>query len=168
VRLFLSLVILIHLCGVLIIPNPRSYLYVWLSGFYEPYFSVLGLRQTWGFFAPEPIAPPIYIDYIAERKNAMNLEGRFPVEVNPYFFRDRYNRRLSMSRFIIGSDDNIRNMFMRYTCMQNPDVVSARLWKVTGVQPSVEDVVKNKKRIVDPVEYHIDPLGTYYCPEEKK
>ncbi len=73
-----------------------------------------------------------------------------------------------MSRFIMATDESVRNMFMRYLCMQNPTVTSARLWRVMGSEPSVDDVISRKKRVTDPVEFKIDPLGTYYCPEGDK
>ena len=125
--------------------------------------TALGLKHTWGFFAPEPVSPPMYIDYIGERTGEMQLEGRFPHEKNPYFFRDRYNRRLSMSRYIMSSDEHIKNMFVRYLCLQNPNLSSTRLWRVVGTQPSLEDVTQGKRKITDPVDFKIDPLGTYYC-----
>lgn len=166
VRRLVSAFLLFHLFGVLITPNPYSYLNQSLTTVYRPYMNLLGLQHTWGFFAPEPISPPMYIDYTIENKSGLGASGRFPEEKNPFFFRDRYNRRMSMSRFIASSDDNIRNMFVRYLCRQHPDMQSARLWRVTGTQPSLQMVQRGEKRMTDPVDFKIEVLGTYFCPED--
>jgi hypothetical protein len=166
IRLVLSALLLFHLTGIVLAPNPYSYLTLSLASVYRPYTNFLGLAHTWGFFAPEPIYPPMYIDYVIERKNEAPLEGRFPDEKNPYFFRDRHNRRMSMSRFILSSDDHLRNMFVRYLCLKESNIHSIKLWRVLTTQPSLEMVQRGEKRMTDPVEYKIEVLGTYFCPEK--
>jgi hypothetical protein len=165
-RLAVSCALLFHLGGVLLMPNPASYLTQALSPVYRPYMNYLGLAHTFGFFAPEPVAPPMYIDYIIDKKGGQQISGRFPDEKDPFFFRDRQNRRMSLSRFIMNSDDNIRNMFVRYHCIHEKDLESIRLWRVTLTQPSLDDVKQGKKRMTDPADYKIEVLGTYYCPEK--
>ncbi len=93
------------------------------------------------------------------------MSGRFPDEVDPFFFRDRQNRRMSLSKFILSTDDNIRNMYVRYLCKEHPDTTSMRLWRVLTTQPSLEMVQKGIKKMTDPVDYKIEVLGTYYCAE---
>jgi hypothetical protein len=127
--------------------------------------NALGLAHSWGFFAPEPVSPPMYIDYVVQRKNAPPVSGRFPPETNPYFFRDRHNRRMSLSRFILSSDANLKNMFVRYLCWDQREVISMNLWRVTGTQPSLDMVREGKKKMTDAVDHKIEVLGTYYCPE---
>lgn len=166
-RYLVSAFLVFHLVGVLTSPNPYSYLSQSISKVYRPYMNFFGLGSTWGFFAPEPISPPMYIDYTLEMKDGAPLSGRFPDEVNPFFFRDRHNRRMSMSRFIASSDDNVRNMFVRYLCHTNPGMTSGKLWRVVGTQPSLDMVQKGEKKMTDPVEFKIDVLGTYYCTEEQ-
>lgn len=165
-RVFISAFLAFHLLGVLITPNPASFLSQALSPIYRPYMNLLGLSHTWGFFAPEPISPPLYIDHVVEMRNGTPVSGRFPAEANPYFFRDRYNRRMSLSKFILSSDDHIRNMYVRYLCEENPDAVSAKLWRVVATQPSLQMVQRGEKRMTDPVDFKIEVLGTYYCPEK--
>ena len=151
--------------GSLIAPNPTSYLSHALSGVYRPYLSFLGLASTWSFFAPEPFYHPIYIDYVVNRKDKMPVSGRFPEEKNPYFLRDRYNRRIGLARIILASDDNVRNMFVHYLCQEYPDMESANLWRVLATEPSLEMVRKGEKKITDPADFKIEILGTYFCPE---
>lgn len=164
-RLLLTGVILFHLVGVLITPNQSSYLTQALSPVYRPYMNFFGLGSSWGFFAPEPVYPPMYIDYVIERKEGEPIEGRFPDENNPYFFRDRHNRRMSMSRFILGSDEHIKNMFVHYLCIQHQKIQAIKLWRVTGTQPTLLMVQTGQKRMTDPVDFKIEVLGTYYCAE---
>lgn len=162
-----SVFLLFHLLGVLITPNPGSYLSQSLAKIYRPYMNFLGIASTWGFFAPEPISPPMYIDYVIEKKDGMSENGRFPDEQNPYFFRDRHNRRMSLSKFLLSSDDNIRNMFVRHLCLTHPDMTLAKIWRVLATQPSLEMVRRGEKKMTDPVEFKIEVFGTFYCPEEK-
>lgn len=166
-RRLISAFLLFHLTGVLLAPNPGSYLSQSLAFIYRPYMNIFGLAHTWGFFAPEPISPPMYIDHILEQKNGISVNGRFPDEVDPFFFRDRQNRRMSLSKFILSTDDNIRNMYVRYLCEKNPDTTSMRLWRVLTTAPSLEMVRKGEKRMTDPVDYKIEVLGTYYCSEKQ-
>lgn len=166
IRLVISAFLLFHLGAVLLAPNPASYLGQSLAFVYRPYTNFLGLAHTWGFFAPEPVSPPMYIDYVAEKKNGPPISGRFPLEQNPYFFRDRHNRRMSLSKFILSSDDNLRNMFVRYLCLKEGDIRSINLWRVVGTQPSLKMVQDGLKKMTDPVDFKIEVLGTFYCPEK--
>jgi hypothetical protein len=166
IRLTVSTFLIFHLGGVLLAPNPTSYLSQALSPVYRPYTNFLGLAHTWGFFAPEPVSPPMYIDYVIQKRGAPAMSGRFPPEQNPYFFRDRHNRRMSLSKFILSSDDNIKNMFVRYLCLRESDVLSINLWRVVATQPSLAMVQAGEKKMTDPVDFKIEVLGTYYCPEE--
>lgn len=150
----------------LVAPNPGSYLSQTIAPVYRPYLNFFGLGSTWSFFAPEPFYHPIYIDYVVNRRDKMPVSGRFPEEVNPYAFRDRYNRRIGLARLILMSDDNVRNMFVHHLCQQYPDMENANLWKVMATEPSLEMVRRGEKKITDPADLKIEVLGTYYCPEK--
>lgn len=165
-KIVVSVFLALHLFAVLVMPNPRSFVVMKLTPVLVPYMSALGLSHTWGFFAPEPVSPPHYIDYTLETKAGEKISGRFPPEKDPYFFRDRYNRRMSLSKFIAASEDNLRGMFMNYLCNLYPEAVSARLWRVVGLQPSLEMVQKGEKKMTDSVDYKIEVLGNYYCVEK--
>lgn len=167
IRLVLSIFLGFHLIGVLITPNQGSYLTQSLSSIYHPYMKTFGLGHSWGFFAPEPVSPPMYIDYVIERKNLPPVNGRFPEESSPYFFRDRQNRRMSLSKFLLSTDDNIRNMFVRYLCKDGEEILSIQLWRVVTTQPSLKMVQTGEKKMTDPVDTKIEVLGTYYCPETR-
>jgi hypothetical protein len=167
IRILISCFLIFHVIGVLITPNQGSYLFQSLSEIYRPYMNFFGLAHSWGFFAPEPISPPMYIDYVIERKDHPPLSGRFPEEQSPFLFRDRQNRRMSLSKFLLSTDDNIRNMFVRYLCVDAKDILSIQLWRVVTTQPSLKMVQTGQKKMTDPVDTKIEVLGTYYCPETR-
>ena len=165
-RRLISAALLFHLLGVLVAPNPSSYLAQSVSFLYRPYLSFFGLGSTWSFFAPEPFYLPVYIDYVVNRPDKQPVSGRFPDEQNPYLFRDRYNRRIALTRVILLSDDNIRNMFVNHLCHEYPDMENANLWRVMATEPSLDMVQKGERKITDAAETKIEVLGTYYCPEK--
>ncbi|HEY8280102.1 MAG TPA: hypothetical protein VIH99_10790 [Bdellovibrionota bacterium] len=164
-RILLSAFLAFHLLGILVAPNPNSFLASKLLPIYRPYLNVLGLASTWSFFAPEPFYHPMYIDYVVNFRHKMPVSSRFPDEQNPYFLRDRYNRRLSLTRIMLSSDGNMKNMFVHYLCGQFPEMESANLWRVVATEPSLEQVQKGEKKITDAADLKIEVLGTYYCPE---
>ncbi len=163
-RRAISLFLVFHLLGILIAPNPGSFLSLSLRPVYEPYLSLLGLASKWAFFAPEANYPPLYIDYVVNQKSKMPVSGRFPQNENPYFWRDRYTRRITLARFILANEENVRNMFVPYLCLEYPDMESVNLWRVLATEPTLEMVQKGTKKITDPAEFKIEVLGIYYCP----
>lgn len=164
-RRLISVLLVFHLLGVVTSPNRVSFLTATLAPVYYPYMSLLGLYSTWSFFAPEPFYAPVHIDYKLERRGAMPLEGRFPPAQNPYLFRDRFNRRISLTRQVLGSEGNIKGMFMSWLCHEHPDLDSAQLWGVMATIPSLEQVKLGDRKITDPAELRTEVLGTHYCPE---
>ncbi|MCO5141833.1 MAG: hypothetical protein M9962_01940 [Oligoflexia bacterium] len=166
IKILISAFLLFHLLGVVTSPNQSSFLTQSLLEIYRPYMTTLGLFHSWGFFAPEPVSPPIYIDYLLERKNGTTESKRFPNEVSPYFFRDRQNRRLTLSKFILTSDDSVKSTLVRYLCNTEKDVSSVKIWRVMYQQPSLESVKSGKIKMTDSDKFHIHPFGTYYCPDK--
>jgi hypothetical protein len=165
-RRILSAFLLFHLFGVINAPNPGSFLNQAISPVYRPYLNFFGLASTWSFFAPEPFYLPVYIDYVVNRKDKLPVNGRFPDERNPYLFRDRYNRRIALTRIVLMNDENVRNMWVHYLCEQYPDMENANLWKVMATEPTLEMVRSGQKKITDAADTKIEVLGTYYCPEK--
>lgn len=164
-RAAISFFLLFHLLGVLTAPNKMSFLSHSLAPVYQPYLNVLGLASTWSFFAPEPFYAPLHIDYTIERSNGMPLSGRFPEAENPHFFRDRYNRRISATRYLVASEGNLKGMFVNYLCRTYPGITSIKLWGVMALVSSLEQVKIGERRITDPGELKTEVLGTHYCPE---
>jgi len=164
-RRLISAFLLFHLLGVLTAPNKVSFLTQSLNPVYQPYLNLLGLASTWSFFAPEPFYAPVHIDYTIERKSGMPVSSRFPPAENPYFFRDRFNRRLSLTRFLLASEGNLKGMFVHYLCREYPDLDSVKLWGVMATVNSLQQVQLGDRKITDPAEVHTQVLGTHYCQE---
>jgi hypothetical protein len=164
-RRFVSAFLLFHLLGVLTAPNKISFLSEALSPVYKPYLNLLGLASTWSFFAPEPFYAPLHIDYAIERASGMPITDRFPPAENPYFFRDRFNRRISLTRYFTHTEGNLKGMFVHYLCGQYPDLTSVKIWGVMATANSLEQVQKQNRRITDPAELKTEVLGTHYCGE---
>ncbi len=164
-RRFATLFLCFHLLGVLTAPNKASFLTGALSPVYGPYLNLLGLASTWSFFAPEPFYAPVHIDYKIERKNGMPVSGRFPEAESPYFFRDRYNRRISLTRFLLSSEGNLKGMFVSHLCREYPDLDSVQMWGVMATVNSLQAVQKEGRKITDPAELQTTVLGTHYCAE---
>jgi len=162
----ISAFLIFHLLGVLTAPNRSSFLTGSLAPVYQPYLNLLGLASTWAFFAPEPFYAPIHIDYKIERKNGMPVTARFPEADNPYFFRDRFNRRISLARFVLATEGNLKGMFVHYLCAQYPDLQSVQLWSVMATVNSLQQVQKEGRKITDPAELQTQVLGTHYCEEK--
>jgi len=165
-RRLVSAFLLFHLLGVLTAPNKISFLSHSLSPVYQPYLDLLGISSTWSFFAPEPFYAPVHIDYAIERRGAMPVSGRFPEAENPYFFRDRFNRRISLTRYLIHSDGNLKGMFVHYLCAQYPNLDSVKISSVMATVNSLEQVKLGDRKITDPAELKTEVLGTHYCPEK--
>lgn len=166
-RLLLSLFLLFHVFAIWASPNPRSFLYLSSSPVLKPYLDFLGLNSSWAFFAPEPVFPPMYLDYAIEFADRDTVRGRFPEQQDHNFFRDRFNRRMSLSRSIMTNEAHTQNMFVPYLCREYPGASDIKLWRVTGIQPSFEMVRKGEKKVTDAIEEKIEVLGTFYCAEEE-
>lgn len=164
-RRLVSFFLLFHLLGVLTAPNKISFLSQAIAPVYTPYLTLLGLASTWSFFAPEPFYAPVHLDYAIEQKDGMPVTGRFPDAENPFFFRDRFNRRIALTRQIAASEGTIKGMFVHYLCGQYPGMISVKLWGVMGTMSSLQQVKGGERKITDPGEIKTEVLGTHYCPE---
>ena len=128
----------------------------------------LGLASSWSFFAPEPVSYPLSIDYVLEKKDGESVNGRFPDDKNLPFFRDLENRRKSLSSMLFMVDGGIKNMFVRYLCLNNSGTISVKLWKVLAIPPTREMVLKGEKKITDPIDFKLEVLGSFFCDEGEK
>jgi hypothetical protein len=73
---------------------------------------------------------------------------------------------MTLSRFLLINETNMREMLVRYLCIHNPGVTNLKLWKMVGYTPSLEQVRSGEKRMTDPIEWKITPLGDQFCPEQ--
>lgn len=123
----------------------------------------LGFGGLWAFFAPEPFAPPVFIDYTITVENEFPISGRFPDENETFFFQSSANRRGALSRFLLSGTDALEYMFMNHICHSYPKAISAKLWSVQGLQPDYNMVRVQGKPISKSIEYRSEFAGEFVC-----
>lgn len=149
-RVVLSLFLVFHLFAIILAPNRESHLTTWSAPVIEPYLDVLSLSATWNFFAPDPGPPPIFLEWeLLDQKGGPVELGRVPAQQSPYFLRERQNRRLVSTRFMIFSNDRIEGIMVPYLCRDSKSVHSVRLWRVMHSIPSLSEVAEGKRKIGD-------------------
>lgn len=140
----LTLFIVYHLYAVMLVPNSAgSYLGGRSAFLIEPYLNFFEFVTCWGFFAPDPGPPPIFVEWELEGESGQTLsKGHFPDYPDPYFLRERQNRRSVIVRFMSLDDTRSEKMLAPYLCEQNPKAVSVSLWRTYYNLPTLEDAVR--------------------------
>jgi hypothetical protein len=160
----LSVFIFFHLTAVIIAPNGRSYLGGVVGPWIEPYVNALELVSSWNFFAPDPGPPPIQVVYeIHGKDQELVQEGKFPEAGDPFFFRDRQNRRIAAARFMISAQDRLEKVMVPYLCKSVPGAQAVRLGKRMHSIPSLQEVAEGKRSIGDALEAKTEWVSTTYC-----
>lgn len=176
-RAALSLWIVIHLAAVLIAPNRTS---VWTTptvegrvSFYEEnrswvdaYLAPLGLLSTWGYFAPEPGSPPMFLDWEGENSRGDVVAfGSYPDPKANYFWNDRMNRRVTSIYFMIAADDRAERMLVPYFCNQLKEkgVERLRLYRRLHKLPIMEDVKSGRVSAFNWDDFERHWISTTFC-----
>jgi hypothetical protein len=132
-RIGLSVFLVFHLFALVLAPNSQTY-----------------LGGRWGFFAPDPGPPPVFIEYEVAGDNGVGLRtDTWPPRKDPYFLRERFNRQLSVVRFLMNSPEKTEKVMGAYFCKTNPDARSVRIWHVMETIPGLQDVAEKKRAIGD-------------------
>lgn len=149
-RIALSVALVYHLFCVMVAPNPNSYLGQRFLGFVRPYVSFFELASQWGFFAPDPGPPPVFVDYeIVGASGETAASGSWPSADENFFLRERMNRRISVARFVMASSDRIEKTLAPYYCKAYPQAQAVRLWRRVQGMANLYDVAKGKRTIDD-------------------
>jgi hypothetical protein len=126
----LTAFIIYHLYAVLLVPNNQNYLGFKSAPWINPYVSFFEFVTAWGFFAPEPGPPPIFVDWeLMDQEGKLLETGRWPSYPNPFFWGERQSLRLNLGRFMAMNDARAEQMLSPYLCKQNPRAVSVQLWR---------------------------------------
>ncbi|MBI3555507.1 MAG: hypothetical protein HY074_04510 [Deltaproteobacteria bacterium] len=164
-RIALTVFLVFHLFCVILAPNSMTYLGQRCSFFVNPYVSFLEMSSQWGFFAPDPGPPPVFIEYEAMGSNGEPLaSGYWPEKGDPFFLRERQNRRIGVARFLIATDDRIEKAMGPYYCRQFAKARSVRLWKVVQGMANLHDVSAGKRTIADGKGTERKWVTQYLCP----
>ncbi len=131
-------------------PKRDSYLGELLSPVMDPYTEFLEILVPWSFFAPEPGPPPVYVEWEALGENGMELaRAQIPESPSPYWNRERQNRRIVFTRFMMGEERRAEGILVPYLCRKFPDAVSIRIWRIGHNIPSLLDVHEGRRKIGD-------------------
>jgi hypothetical protein len=160
----LSLLIVFHLFAVLLAPNSQNYLGSRAAPLINPYISFFEIASQWGFFAPDPGPPPIFVEYelVGAEGNATG-SGTWPERKDPYFLRERQNRRIAVTRFAMAGPQRIERTLGPYFCRKHPEAKSVRLWTVVDEIPNLHDVAAGKRKIADGVGTQRKWVGQVLC-----
>ncbi len=166
IKIILSLFILYHLYAVTLIPNSQTYLGLKSAPWIEPYVNFFEFVTQWGFFAPEPGPPPLFIEYELVDQEGKSIEvGRWPEIPDPYFLRERQNRKVNVVRFMATATGRAEMMMAPYFCKQNPKVSSVRLWRLYYNLPSLEQAAAGVKSASEGVKSDRYSISNSFCKE---
>lgn len=165
-KAILSMGIAFHLFCIVLVPNSQNYLGFLAAPVVEPYIRMLALASTWGFFAPDPGPPPVYIEYEALGADGSTLRSsRWPDDSKKPFARERRIWRVSMARTLANLPAGSEQILGPYLCSENPDAAMVRMWRVSFGMPTLLDVRDGRRAIGDEVDVDRRSVGLSYCPE---
>lgn len=168
IRIALSGFIGFHLFAVILTPNSQSYLGASASGVVDPYISFLELSNTWSFFAPDPGPPPVFLEYeIFDKHGATLSKGRWPDFPDPYFLRERQNRRVAAAEFMILAGVRSERMMVPYLCANAPEAHSVSLHQCHIPIPSLWDVRDGKATLGDESKLERTLISHNFCGDAK-
>jgi hypothetical protein len=160
----LSLFIAFQLMVMVLGPNGRNHLGEQLAPIVNPYLAFFELTQQWSFFAPEPGPPPVFIEYALLDAQGDELhKGRFPDMEHQPFLRERLNRRIAATEYMILDEVRTERIMLPYLCRKFPDAKSVRLWRLSYTIPSMAEVVGGKRLIGDEVDLDRHEISTSFC-----
>lgn len=149
-RPLLSIFLVFHLTCVLVAPNQATYLGATIAPLIRPYAEFLEFASSWSFFAPEPGPPPVFIEWeVLDEKGMRVANGNWPSKEDPYFLRERQNRRIATTKFMMATDGRTQGIMAPYLCRKHEGAHSVELWRVLQTIPSLSDVASGKRQIGD-------------------
>ncbi len=167
-RLGLSAILILHLLCLIVAPQRDSSIGRLLGTFIDPYTQFLELEVSWSFFAPEPGPPPLYIEWETLSDSGEVLaQGRLPESQDPYWIRERQNRRILLARFMAQTDQRTEGVMLPFLCRTHRDARSVRLWRVQYTIPGMREVASGDRRIGDDRNSERRLASHSFCPELK-
>ncbi len=165
----LTLFVLYHLYAVLLIPNSQNYLGLKSAPWVEPYVNFFEFVTAWGFFAPDPGPPPVFIDWVIEDSYGKLLDvGRWPDYPDSFFWRERQSFRVNIGRYMFTGEGRAEKMLTPYLCRQNEHAVSITLWKTyTNQIPLIDAVNQWSAHAGTAAEPNRQLLSHNFCKEFK-
>lgn len=163
-RLALSAWIVYHLTAVVLVPNSRNHIGQLVTPIMGPYVDFFEFTNAWSFFAPEPGPPPVYIEYeLVDARGESIRRGKWPDMPNPFFLRERQNRRIAAAEFMMSSEVRAEKMMHGYLCRNFAEASSVRIWRVVHTIPTWQEVAEGKRRIGDEVRLERQLVTHSFC-----
>lgn len=160
----LSIFLIYHLFAVILAPNIRTYLGTRASSLVAPYIAFFELASEWGFFAPDPGPPPVYIEYEIYGAGGTSVKkGSWPEKKDPFWIRERQNRRVGVARFLMAHPERIEKMMGPYLCHSHSEAHSIGLWRIMASIPRLHAVAKGERAIGDNVDTQRKWVAQYLC-----
>ena len=151
IRRGLSLFIVFHLVAVFLAPNGDNQVGLKFGKMVNPYLNFFEMTNCWNFFSPNP-EPPIYIEFEVMDASGQILErSTWPDRKDPFFIRERQNRRVSATDFMIAAELRTEKMMVPYLCGRAPLAHGVRLWRVMYTFPTAQQVVQGERVLGDDV-----------------
>jgi len=146
----LSLPLAFHLFCIFLAPNANNYIGMIAVPWVEPYVRALSIASTWGFFAPEPGPPPIFIEYelIGDDGESLKL-GRFPDRERVSFLRERDNWELATVRYLMNDPAASEPVMVNWLCRRHPEAAQVRVWKLGFTLPGIREVSEGRASLLD-------------------
>lgn len=160
----LSLLLVFQLLVMVLGPNGRNYLGEKVAPIMNPYLAFFELTQQWSFFAPEPGPPPVFIEYALLNARGAELgKGRFPDMEHPPYLRERLNRRIAATEYMMQDERRAERIMLPYLCRKYPEAKAVQLWRLAFTIPSMAEVAAGKRRIGDEVDLERREISTSFC-----
>lgn len=149
-KIFLSLWILYHLVGILIMPSPQSILVKNWAWIFRPYLNALTINTTWNLFSPDPgTATFLKINVISDKEESGVRSFTWPRNADRSEPDSRHRRELYFVRYTIMNDMMIYKFLFPWLCRNNPDAQEIRLEVYTTIHPSLEQASTNRNLNID-------------------
>ncbi|MBX9767749.1 MAG: hypothetical protein K2X47_10795 [Bdellovibrionales bacterium] len=146
-KLLLTLFGVYHLIVIVVIPNRSNYFNIPLGPYILPYANTMSLNVSWQFFAPEP-GPAVFWEAEVKQDLVTIAKEMLPEEENKFLLRTRYNRRVSMMRFLYNDFSRVSALYVPYLCRMYPEATDVKV-TLSQVPFPTADEVKAGKRVND-------------------
>ena len=146
-KLLLVVWAIFHVLVIFIIPSRSNYFNGPLSALLLPYANTLSLNVAWQFFAPEP-GPAVFWESEVRQDRAVIAKDILPEEENKFLLRTRYNRRVSMMRFLYNDLSRVSGLYIPYLCRIYPEATDVKVTLSQVPFPTIEEV-KAGRRVND-------------------
>lgn len=143
-KLLLTIFAVYHVLVIVVVPSRSNYFNAPLGPFILPYANTLSLNVSWQFFAPEP-GPAVFWEAEAKQDGITIAKEMLPEEENLFLLRTRYNRRVSMMRFLYTDFSRVTALFVPYICRRYPEATDVKVILSQVPFPSAEEVQAGRR-----------------------